>query len=816
MSSTWNSESLDELMSELERMEQKCKPSKQKRVSYVDASEALREADAVLGLNKDPLAGLTDLSKPTKQPKQSAPAVAKEHDVIVRETRSGQKTFETKEPEEVFSHSLMGDTSSAPAAPQSKKSHASEQPKPKEQAAPADDKTKVFGAVASDAKPHAPVPGKESLDGQITFDGYEDETQVEQVDEEQAQRDLKARRAEQLSKFKLLHTAAKNYVQDLPPDNTMFEDEEPRASKRKKEQDTEKDTYKGPEYTRLGERKDFARLLDKERRSSVTQAGIMTLLEIVMVILSIVSARLEAGNRAVLYAVCLVALSVSVAFSLNEIIAGLRDLIRLKPSCKSAAFLVCLATLAQAVVAFILPGAQGIPCTFCVAAGLALWFGKVNKLLESYTIMGNFKICAYTAADHLHTVRTFAEKQDAFEVGEPLKIADPQIRYSDKTSFPSDFMRNSNYRTVADRLCIYLIPSSVIVALIAALAGWISTKTGLSALTAFTGALCVSMPTGAAFATLVPVVMTMFHVNRYGGMIVSPDAACVASSMQALAIDILDLYKGKDCDLGYKDYNTMSRDKMLMYAATMAFSSGSPISGALRESFPDEQFLPEVKSLIYEERLGLSGIVSGQSVLLGNRNLLINHSVEAPAKGDEQRYLEQGKRVLYLAVGNKVAAMLVVKYKPDARLKTPLKVLENNGVHALVYAPDSNLHEDYIAKSFGLTKGEVVLMSPKGGFILRNRSARESESAPVGLMHNGTGEAMLRTVAGALTIQNIQRLAAFASIICGGIGWLISFILMLVRGIDAVNWVFVCLYTLIGTIICIALGVFQYIKSTGK
>lgn len=812
MNSTWSNESLDELMSELDRMEQERSDKKKTKVAFEDALETLREADSVLGLDADPLGDIPDLPSPSAPKASNAP---KTDHVVVRENRYGQERFETAHAEDLFSHTVMQeDDDLSFYAPQSatqpeRQTQVFAQIQPSSDAA--DGKTKVFGAVAPPVKPSASAPKSDSLDGQMAFPGYEVEQPVEQIDEEQAQQELNERRSGKIRDFKLLHMAEK-YEPDLPPAKDIFDDEEPSAPKR----DREQESYKGPEYTRLSERKDIARLLDKERRAAVMQTGIMTLLEIVMVVLSAVAGRMETGNRSVLYAACLVVFSVCVAFSLGEIVSGLRDLIRLKPSCKTAACLTSIAALAQAVVAFILPGAVGIPCTFCAAAGLALWFGKVSKLLEAYSTMGNFKICAYTAADHLHSVRTFSEKKDAFEVGKNLNIADPQIRYSDKTQFPSDFLRNSNYRTAVDRLCIYLIPASFLLSLISALAGWISTKAGLSALTAFTGTLCVSMPAGAAFATLVPVVLTMFHVNRYGGMVVSPEAASVASSMQALAIDVLDLYKGKECDLSFEDYHTVRRDEMLMYAATMVFSAGSPISGALRDTFPDEKFLPEVKSLIYEERLGLSGYVRGQSVLLGNRNLLINHSVEAPPKSVELRHLNAGKRVLFLAVGNKVAAMFIVSYKPDARLKTPLKVLENNGVHALVYAPDSNLHEDFIGRGFGLTKGEVVLMSPAGGFILRDRSAKESESTPAGLMHNGTGESMLRTVAGALTIHNIQRIAAFTSSICCGIGWLISFILMLVRGMDSVNWVFACLYTLVWVVICTALGVFQHIKSTGK
>lgn len=812
MSEKWSRESLDALMSELDRMEKERGGSKKARPSFEYAQQTLREADAVLGLDSDPLLDFSELSQISAAPSR------KEEDVIVRETRYGQEKFETSEPQDLFSHTVLADEAQLPSFMPQIRIERKGEPQPEEQQEPQPsapdkpgEKTKVFGAAVPRVKQSARMPEQDGLDGQMAFPGYEQEAPAEKIDEKQAEQELQERRSHTVRDFKLLAIAEK-YEPDLPPAQDIFDEPEPGAPKKA----DERAAYNGPEYTRLSERKDVARRLDKERRASVLQTGILTAMEIVMVVLSILAGRAQAESRAVLYALCLVALSVCVAFSLNEIVTGLRELVRLRPSCKSAAAIVSIAALAQAVTAFILPGSAGIPCTFCAAAGLALWFGKAGKLLESYSIMGNFKLCAYTAAEHLHTIRPFREKKDSFEVGKNLKTGEPRICYTEKTRFPADFLRNSDYRTAADRLCKYMIPAAFGAALIAALAGWIRTKTGLSALSAFTGALCVSMPAGAAFAALVPVVLTMFHVNRYGGMVVSPEAASVAAATQALALDVLDLYKGKECDLGFEDYHTIRRDEMLMYAATMAFSAGSPISGALRETFPDAEFLPEVKSLIYEERLGLSGYVHGQSVLLGNRNLLINHSVEAPPKSVELRHLNAGKRVLFLAVGNKVAAMFIVSYKPDARLKTPLKVLENNGVQALVYAPDSNLHEDYIAAGFGLTKGEVVLMSPAGGSILRERSAQESENAPAGLMHNGTPEAMLRTMAGALTIHNIQRIGAFAAIISCGIGWLISFILMLIQGIGAVSWSFACLYTLIWTVICAVLGIIQMVKSTGK
>ena len=103
MSEKWSNGSLDALMSELDRMVKERGDAEKARPSFEYAQDTLREADAVLGLDSDPLA---DLSVWEQSP---APTAKKEEDVIVRETRYGQEKFETPEPEDLYSHTLLAD-----------------------------------------------------------------------------------------------------------------------------------------------------------------------------------------------------------------------------------------------------------------------------------------------------------------------------------------------------------------------------------------------------------------------------------------------------------------------------------------------------------------------------------------------------------------------------------------------------------------------------------------------------------------------------------------------------------------------------------
>ena len=322
------------------------------------------------------------------------------------------------------------------------------------------------------------------------------------------------------------------------------------------------------------------------------------------------------------------------------------------------------------------------------------------------------------------------------------------------------------------------------------------------------------MPAGAAVTVAIPAVLLMRNLNRRGGLIASPEAASANASIHGVAMDAVDLYDRKETVIDcYKDYHAIRFDDMFLYAAALVIGAHSPLEGAFMEMVGNVDILPPVKNLICEERLGICGYIHDQSVLLGSRNLLVNHSIDPPPKTVEVRYIQEGKRVLYLAVGNKIAAMFVVNYIENDDLASPLQTLQNNEISLVVYAPDCNVTEEFLAEGFDLSKGSAKLMSPAAGKILRERSAETTDSAPTQLLHDGRPESLLRTLADAAVIHNIQRVAAFIAVIGSFIGWLVSFILLLTRGITTMNWIFATIYPAIWIALSVTLGVLQERKA---
>jgi hypothetical protein len=84
---------------------------------------------------------------------------------------------------------------------------------------------------------------------------------------------------------------------------------------------------------------------------------------------------------------------------------------------------------------------------------------------------------------------------------------------------------------------------------------------------------------------------------------------------------------------------------------------------------------------------------------------------------------------------------------------------------------------------------------------------------PATVLHNGSTESFLRTLADAAVMQNIQRVAAFIGVIGCGIGWLVSFILLLIKGVSAMNWVFATVYPAVWMALSAAFGIWQARKA---
>ena len=111
-----------------------------------------------------------------------------------------------------------------------------------------------------------------------------------------------------------------------------------------------------------------------------------------------------------------------------------------------------------------------------------------------------------------------------------------------------------------------------------------------------------------------------------------------------------------------------------------------------------------------------------KKILVGNRDLLINHDIAVPKQAYEEKYTRKGRKALYLAVAGKIMAMFIVSYSGNTKMEHALKKLEKSGMTILLHSCDPYINEDSVAELFHLPAGYVRVMNSASGRVFEQSS----------------------------------------------------------------------------------------------
>ena len=335
------------------------------------------------------------------------------------------------------------------------------------------------------------------------------------------------------------------------------------------------------------------------------------------------------------------------------------------------------------------------------------------------------------------------------------------MRYAKRISFPSHFVEISKRNDRASGIYALALPAATVAA------GVIGAITCFTSGDVFTGvsAMCAVAIAGLPMSATLVTAASMRAVNRRllreGALTASYDAATEVTAANAVVLDAAELFDAANCRLrGMKMYHKMRVDEALLYTAAMTIQSGGTLSAVFDGVILHKrEMLPQVESLAYEERLGCSGWIYNQRVLVGNRDLLLKHNVDAPTREEEQRFRKDGCEVIYLAVEGKIAALFVVEYAANERLCGYLQDLEKYGISILVRTADPNITEGLVEQYFSLPHNLVKIISPVAGQMFRDLTEEPPQPADCGVLHNGRITAFLRAFLSAFVLEEKTKLA---------------------------------------------------------
>lgn len=601
-------------------------------------------------------------------------------------------------------------------------------------------------------------------EGQMRIPGFDTEDLPAQVNEVQAEKELKIKRRDKINTFKLKGIGEAEDLEKTTDVNMEQLFGEPEKKKKTSKHRPSKSRL-GFEYT---DSKDAVRIRSTLRRLkniSLLRMAACTLIAAAMLALNIVSEVTAGYDTRFIGFINIALLLVVVFLGRDSINKGVTLILKKEPDMTSAVTAVIFAALAQALSVFVLDCILDYH-SFMISGAAAVSFAvfEYGEWLRHSRTYDAFNFCTVTNADKLYSVQQIDNKDDEFEIGRNLLMDDPDIRYSCKAKMPSRLIERCEKEVSSDKLQSLLLPCCAAGAVVCGIIAGIFSKDAVYGLTSAAGAVCVCAPAYGVAAIQLPLFWANKRLNKTGGVLTgqaSIDEYCRANS---IVVDSAELFDPKGCCLyGLKDYKRVRIDDVMLYAAAMVVHSDGPLANVFEQVVSKRDMLPEVTSFKYEDRMGISGWINGQKVIMGNKNMMKHHNFDVDFE-DDSKYIRSGRRVIYIAVANSLAAMLVVGYAPNKRLASFIKRLGTDGVTVLLRNNDANVTTDMINEVFGVRFSNIRIMNNNSARVYNRYRTRVRETTKTGIIHDGGAFSLMRSftmsysLCGTFKVENLIQL----------------------------------------------------------
>ncbi len=141
----------------------------------------------------------------------------------------------------------------------------------------------------------------------------------------------------------------------------------------------------------------------------------------------------------------------------------------------------------------------------------------------------------------------------------------------------------------------------------------------------------------------------------------------------------------------------MSKEELLKYAAYAEISSSHPISVSLKKAYGNELSYDEVEDIEEISGHGVSAVVFGRRILVGNENLMNRSNIVISSIHDEGT-------VCYIAVDGIYAGCIVISDYLKESAKEAIADLKSAGIKTVMLTGDSEKAATRIAKEVGVDR----------------------------------------------------------------------------------------------------------------
>ncbi len=263
---------------------------------------------------------------------------------------------------------------------------------------------------------------------------------------------------------------------------------------------------------------------------------------------------------------------------------------------------------------------------------------------------------------------------------------------------------------LADVISAYFVPVIMITAIVSALV-WLNFGPDPAlafAVVSATTVLIIACPCALGLATPMSVMVGVGKAAEAGVLIRNGEALQTASKITAMILDKTGtITEGapKVTDVLIAD-NNYTEEYILTVASSIESGSEHPLAQAIVESTIEKGLEPEeITDFQAIAGHGVEAIFKGQKLLFGNQKLMLKYAVALnDFVAQAQQLATEAKTPMYLAIDNKLAAIIAVSDPIKSDSIDAIKRLQANGIRVVMLTGDNIATANAVAKKVGITE----------------------------------------------------------------------------------------------------------------
>ena len=285
-------------------------------------------------------------------------------------------------------------------------------------------------------------------------------------------------------------------------------------------------------------------------------------------------------------------------------------------------------------------------------------------------------------------------------------------------------------QSLADKVSGWFVPAVVFIALLS-FAIWSifgpAPAMGFALVNAV-AVLIIACPCALGLATPMSIMVGTGRGAQAGVLVKNAEALELMEKIDTLVIDKTGtLTEGKPRLVAVHATGDTSEEDLLRLAAALERGSEHPLGEAIVAAAHERGFsLPDTSNFESHTGKGVTGLVDGRQVALGNAAMMTAARVNAGAVQEQAAQLRsQGQGVMFAAIDGRMAGLLVVADPVKGTAASAVRALTHDGVRVIMLTGDNRGTADAVARQVGGIDEVIadVLPDQKQAVVERLRAA---------------------------------------------------------------------------------------------